>query len=90
MQKAVSPILIWLALVVLLAATVGASFVLTGPLGLAVSLTIACAKAGLIYWYFMHLREEGGLQRIAALGAGAWLLILITFVSVEYATRGVM
>ena len=90
MQKAASPILVWLALILLLAGTVGASFVLKGPVGLAVSLAIACAKAGLIYWYFMHLKEEGGLQRIAALGACAWLLILIAFLSADYATRGLM
>jgi cytochrome c oxidase subunit 4 len=95
MRNATSPTrfwlaLVWLALVMLLAATIAASFILKGPVGLAVSLAIALAKASLIYWYFMHLREEGGLQRIAALGAGAWLLILIAFLSVDYATRGLM
>lgn len=90
MPKTVYPILAWFALILLLAATVGVSFVLKGPVGLAFSLAIACTKTSLICWYFMNLREEGGLQRIAAVGAGAWLMILIVFLGLDYATRGVM
>lgn len=87
MQKTMTLFIVWLALMWLLAATVTASFLLKGPLGLTVSLGIAFTKAGLIYWHYMHLNEEDGLQRIAALGAGAWLSILIGFVFVDYLTR---
>ncbi|MGK6312286.1 cytochrome C oxidase subunit IV family protein [Neorhizobium sp. DT-125] len=87
MQKTASFVFVWFALVLLLAATVTASFIWRGAAGLAVSLGIAFAKAGLIYWHYMHLSEEEGLQRIAALGAGAWLLILFAFVCADYLTR---
>lgn len=71
----------------LLALTVAASFVLTGPLSLAASMSIAAAKAALVYWFFMHLREEGGLVRLAAIGAIAWLMILFLLVGADYAGR---
>ena len=35
----------------------------------------------------MHLREESGLVRLAAVGAGAWLLIMLLLVSSDYLTR---
>jgi cytochrome c oxidase subunit 4 len=80
-------VLIWLTLLLLLAGTVGASFLFSGMLGLAVSLTIAAAKSGLIYWRYMHLYEEPPLLRVAALSAAAWLTILLAFLSVDDLTR---
>ncbi|MFG1410694.1 cytochrome C oxidase subunit IV family protein [Xanthobacter sp. VTT E-85241] len=79
--------LVWLVLLMLLALTVGASLVLTGPESLAAGLGIACAKAVLIYWFFMGLRRENGLLRLFAVGAGAWLLILGLLTATDYATR---
>jgi cytochrome c oxidase subunit IV len=64
-----SMILVWLALLLLLAATVAASFVAAGGVNVAVSLGIAFCKAALVFWFFMNLRAESGLIRIAALGA---------------------
>jgi cytochrome c oxidase subunit 4 len=81
-------VLIWLILLLLLAGTVGASFLFAGMLGLAVSLTIAAAKSGLIYWRYMHLNEEPPLLRVAALAAVAWLMILLIFLSLDELTRG--
>jgi cytochrome c oxidase subunit 4 len=81
-------ILIWAVLMALLGLTVAASFAFTGPASAAVSLGIALAKAMLIFWFFMHLRDEGGLIRIVAIGAAAWLLILILLTAADYATRG--
>jgi cytochrome c oxidase subunit 4 len=80
-------VLIWMVLLLLLAATIGGSLLLSGAIGLVVSLSIAVAKSALIYWRYMHLREETALTRIAALGAAAWLLILLLFLCVDYLTR---
>ncbi len=82
-------VLVWAALLGLLALTVGASLILTGPASLAAGLGIALAKATLIYWFFMHLRDASGLIRLAAAGALVWLLILLTLVGVDYANRAV-
>ncbi len=80
-------VLIWIILLLLLAATIGGSFLLSGAIGLMVSLSIAAAKSALIYWRYMHLNEETALARIAALAAAAWLLILLLFLCVDYLTR---
>jgi cytochrome c oxidase subunit 4 len=80
-------VLVWIALMALLALTLAASFVLTGRASLAASLGIATGKAALILWVFMGLREESGLVRLAALGAVVWLMILFGLVLVDYTTR---
>ncbi|MEZ2126246.1 MULTISPECIES: cytochrome C oxidase subunit IV family protein [unclassified Sinorhizobium] len=77
----------WIALMLLLAATVVSSFVLTGLPGLTVNLMVAFAKTGIIFWIYMHLNEEPGLSRIAALGAGCWFFVLLAFLSLDYLTR---
>jgi cytochrome c oxidase subunit 4 len=67
----------WAGLMVLLVLTVGVTFAPLGPARLWLSLAIAAAKAGLIFWVYMHLREQDGLARVAATAALAWLLILL-------------
>jgi cytochrome c oxidase subunit IV len=79
--------LVWLALTGLLASTIGASFLLTGPISLAVSIAIAAAKAALIFWFYMHLNEASGVVRLVAVGAVVWLVILFILTSADFATR---
>lgn len=80
-------VLAWAGLVALLVLTVSASFLLSGPASLVTGMTIAFAKAALVFWFFMHLREESGLVRLFALAAGAWVLILALLTASDYATR---
>ena len=80
-------ILVWLMLMLLLAATVGASFMAAGGVNVAVSLGIAFCKAALVFWFFMNLRAENGLIRIAAVGAGIWLLLLLLLSATGLVTR---
>jgi cytochrome c oxidase subunit IV len=80
-------IFVWAALLVLLLITVTASFLLHGLPSAATSFAVAFAKASLIFWFFMHLREEQGLLRLTAVGAGAWLLILFSLLAADYLTR---
>jgi cytochrome c oxidase subunit 4 len=61
----------------LLALTVGVTFAPLGSARLWLSLGIAAAKAALIFWVYMHLREQDGLARVAATAAIAWLCILL-------------
>jgi len=51
-------LIVWLALLVLTAATVGISFFNLGLWNAAGALTIASLKATLVALYFMHLRHE--------------------------------
>lgn len=79
--------LIWAALLLLLALTMAGSFAFTGPLSLAISFGAAGLKAILIFWFYMHLREEDGLNRVFAVGAIVWLAILMVFPAVDLVTR---
>ncbi|HEY1749956.1 MAG TPA: cytochrome C oxidase subunit IV family protein [Caulobacteraceae bacterium] len=80
-------VLVWVALMLLLTGTVAATFAPLGPVKPFVNLAIAAAKAGLIAWVYMHLREQPPLNRIAALAAVAWLLILIALTAADLGTR---
>ena len=80
--------LVWAALLALLALTVSASFAPLGPLKPAIALSIAAAKAGLILWVFMHLREQGWLARLIAVAAVAWIALLAIMTQTDLATRG--
>ena len=59
---------IWLALLVLTAITVGITRLDLEGYKVLAALTIACAKAGLVIAFFMHMKYEGRLLR--------WLLFL--------------
>jgi cytochrome c oxidase subunit 4 len=78
---------VWLALMALLALTVAGSFIVTGASSAVVSFGVATAKVALIFWFFMQLRTEKGLIRVFAVGAIAWLAILLTMVSIDNVTR---
>lgn len=84
---------IFVVLLLLLAATVGAAFVdisqwLPGHFwGLGIALFIAVAKALLIILYFMHVRH-GPARVMMFAGAGfLWLGILVTLTMSDYVTR---
>ncbi|KTR83785.1 hypothetical protein NS277_07425 [Novosphingobium barchaimii] len=79
---------VWAALMLLLALTLGAAFL---PLGAAkpwVGYAIATAKAGLILWFFMEMRREDGIARLAALAGFVWLVMLFALTAADYLTRG--
>ncbi|ETI65748.1 oxidase [Sphingobium sp. C100] len=87
MSGAVRLLLVWAALMALLALTVGAAFL---PIGMAkpwVAYAIATAKAILILWFFMEMRRESGLARLAAIAGFVWLAILIMLTATDYLTR---
>jgi cytochrome c oxidase subunit 4 len=78
---------IWLALVVLLAATVAiAKLHLLATYSVLAPLVIASLKAGLVLAFFMHLRYEGKFLKIMLLVAVAVLtaFIALTFTDVWY------
>ena len=75
------------ALLVLLAGTVGVSYLPLGAFGLVVALAIAGAKAALVALFFMHLRLSTPLTRLFA-GAGlVWLALLMGLTMTDYLTR---
>ncbi|MBA2338864.1 MAG: cytochrome C oxidase subunit IV family protein [Pyrinomonadaceae bacterium] len=80
--------LIFGALMVLTAITVGVAFVNLGPLNNVVALTIAVIKALLVILYFMHVRYSSRLTWLVIVGGFFWLAIMFVLTSSDYLTRG--
>jgi cytochrome c oxidase subunit 4 len=78
---------IWAVLLLLLGVTVAASFAHFGEFNVAVALSIAVVKAGLIAAYFMRLRTSAKLIWVVAAGSVVWLGIMLTLTLSDYETR---
>lgn len=81
-------VVVYILLLVGLAATVGAAFVNLGPVNVLIMLLIAFAKATLVVLYFMHVRESPPLNWIAIAAGLVWLCILFGLTLSDFATRG--
>jgi cytochrome c oxidase subunit 4 len=78
---------VFAALMALLAATVGISYIHLGELNVFAALTIAFVKATLIILYFMHVRYSSRLLWVFV-GAGFfWLGIMFALSFADYFTR---
>jgi cytochrome c oxidase subunit 4 len=69
-------LLVWVALMILLALTTGASYFPLGSLSTPVSMAIALLKTALVVAVYMHLADSKTVVRFFALAALAWLLIM--------------
>jgi cytochrome c oxidase subunit IV len=79
--------LIFTALMVGTAITVGVAFVDLGPFNAIVALTIAVLKATLVVLFFMHVRYSTKLTWAVVLGSVFWLGILLALTFSDYLTR---
>ena len=78
---------VWVALLILLGATVGLAYIPLGPLHIVISLGIAFAKAILIVLFFMHVKYKAKLVWLYV-GAGFfWLAIMFAITLGDYLTR---
>jgi cytochrome c oxidase subunit 4 len=75
------------ALLVLLALTAAAARLPIGSWATPLALAIATAKAGLVFTFFMRLRERPGITRVFALAGFFWLAIILTLTLADYFTR---
>jgi cytochrome c oxidase subunit 4 len=80
--------LVFAALMVGTAATVGAAFVDLGWANTAVALAIAVTKAVLVVLYFMHVKENTRLIPAVIFSGLFMLLILFVNLLADYGTRG--
>jgi cytochrome c oxidase subunit IV len=78
---------VYLACLVLLAATIGVAHLRLGTLNPILNLSIAAAKSFLIVWFFMHVREGSRLVRLAAFAGLFWLIILFGLSLTDWLTR---
>lgn len=81
-------ILVFIALLVLLFATVGAAYLPLGDLQLPVALAIAVAKAVLIVLFFMHLLYSHRLTMVVCIASFLWLGIMLALTLSDYLSRG--
>jgi cytochrome c oxidase subunit 4 len=78
---------VWVALLILLGATVGLAYIPLGPIHIVVSVGIAFAKAILIVLFFMHVKYKAKLMWLYV-GAGFfWLAIMFAITLGDYMTR---
>jgi cytochrome c oxidase subunit IV len=81
-------LLVWIGLMIMLAATLIAAAFDLGWLNLVIALVIAVCKALLIAIFFMHLRVSSRATWVFA-GAGLfWLGILLALAMSDYLSRG--
>lgn len=80
--------LVWVALLALLALTTASSFLPLRGWNFAINMAIACAKASLVAWVFMKLRTSAPLVRLVAAAAIVWIAILIGLSLTDLLTRG--
>jgi cytochrome c oxidase subunit 4 len=57
----------WIALVILALVSISLAAIDTGVSGIVMVISIASVKAGLILYFFMHLRHEGWFFKLAFL-----------------------
>ncbi|HEX6961505.1 MAG TPA: cytochrome C oxidase subunit IV family protein [Lacipirellula sp.] len=79
--------LVYAALMIGLAATVGAAYLPHGPWSLPAALAIAFAKAALVVMFFMHVLYSPRLTWIAVFAGLVWLSILMAITFADYMSR---
>lgn len=91
MEAHITPVrtyfLVYLALLLLLALTIGLAFVDLGFLNEVIAMTIAVIKATLVILYFMHVRGSSQLTKLFVFAGFFWLLILVSLTLTDYVTR---
>ncbi len=76
------------ALMVLTLLTVWISGMDLGRMNDVAALGIAAIKAGLVIWFFMHVRHSTILTKMAILTASFFIVLLFSFTLADYLTRG--
>jgi cytochrome c oxidase subunit 4 len=79
--------LIFFALMIGTALTVGAAFVDMGFMNTPVALIIALVKASLVIMFFMHVKYSHKLVGLFAISGFFWLCIMLALTMQDYYTR---
>ena len=91
MSGHVSPVSLYLtifmALMVLTVATVGAAFVDLGQFNFLVAMIIAGFKATLVVWYFMHVKYASKLTKLTVATGLFFLALLLGLFLVDYGSK---
>lgn len=82
-----TPVLVWLLLLALLAASVTAVILAPGTMAHVISLGCAFGMAALILATFMGLQTADGMLRLFALGGLLWLAFLVSLTLADTLVR---
>jgi cytochrome c oxidase subunit IV len=85
-----SQVLVWLALLILLAASAGVSRLAIGWWELVVTTTIAIGQALLVLVVFMRLKSSHPVLRMVAMLAFAWPVLMVALTLGDYLTRSLL
>jgi cytochrome c oxidase subunit 4 len=80
-------IAVFLALIIGTVLTVVVASYDFGALNTAVAMAVACTKATFVIWYFMGVRWNTSLTKVAVLSGFVWLLIMFGLTMSDYVTR---
>jgi len=80
-------LIVSIALLVLLALTVAASYIDLGPLNTALAMSISLAKAALILLFFMHVRYNPPIMWLFVGTGFFWLGIMLVLAMSDYMSR---
>jgi caa(3)-type oxidase subunit IV len=78
---------VWAALVALTGTLVAANHFAPGNPGIVAVAILTPAKAGLVLWHFMDLRQEGRAIRYMLAAAVATIAVFIALLMVDYSFR---
>jgi cytochrome c oxidase subunit 4 len=88
MSERTTFVLVYLACLVLLAATMTVAQFQLGALNPILNMAISVVKASLVIWFFMHVRRAGALLRLAVVAGLFWLMIMFGLTLSDYLSRG--
>jgi cytochrome c oxidase subunit 4 len=80
-------IAVFIALNVLLLATVGAAYLPLGDFHFVIAMALATVKAVLIVLYFMHVKDSHRLTAVICVASFLWLGIMIALTMTDYLSR---
>jgi cytochrome c oxidase subunit 4 len=78
---------VWAILLTCTGLTVWTGYKDLGSVNLPLALTIATVKASLVVWYFMHMREAAGTNRIVFITSFVFMFVMIFGVFGDLWTR---
>jgi cytochrome c oxidase subunit 4 len=78
---------VWVILLTCTVLTVWTGYMDLGKVNLPLALTIATIKASLVVWYFMHMRDAAGTNRIVFITSFVFMFVMIFGVFGDLWTR---
>ena len=81
------PLLVWVALLALLAINIGVALLPLGAFKVPLNLGVAAIQVSLMGTVFMRLDRSSPLVRLTAAAGFLWMSFLFIFATVDYLTR---